>query len=456
MPETILLAKQALLPEGFAEDVRITIKGSRIASVERHAPPEPGDERVDILIPGMANLHSHAFQRAMAGLAEVRGPGRDTFWTWRDLMYRVALTLDPEDVAAVAAQLYAEMLEGGFTRVGEFHYLHHAPDGTPYADVAELAASIAEATSETGLGLTLIPVLYAHSDFGGVPPSDGQRRFLNDPERFARLVEASETKLANLSEARLGIAAHSLRAASPEELQFAAGLKPNAPFHMHISEQVREVEDCVGWSGRRPIEWLLDHAPVDSRWCLIHATHMTPAETTGLAQTGAVAGLCPVTEANLGDGTFPAPDFIESGGRFGVGSDSNILIGVADELRQLEYAQRLAHRARNVIAPPGASNGRTLFQAALAGGAQATGLGKRAGIAEGALADLVSLKADHPALLGRRGDAILDAFIFGASRSPINCVWALGKKQVDSGRHIMADQIFTRFKSAVERLSQRI
>jgi len=456
MPETSLLAKQVLLPEGFAEDVRITIKGSRIASVERHAAPDPGDEPVDILIPGMANLHSHAFQRAMAGLAEVRGPGRDTFWTWRDLMYRVALTLDPDDVAAVAAQLYAEMLEGGFTRVGEFHYLHHAPDGTAYDDIAELAGAIAEAASKTGLGLTLIPVLYAHSDFGGAPPSEGQRRFLNDPERFARLVEASETKLARLSEARLGIAAHSLRAASPEELQFAAGLKPNAPFHMHISEQVKEVEDCVVWSGQRPIEWLLDHAPVDSRWCLIHATHMTPAETTGLAQTGAVAGLCPVTEANLGDGTFPAPDFIEAGGLFGVGTDSNILIGVADELRQLEYAQRLAHRARNVIAPHGASNGRTLFEAALTGGAQATGLGESVGIAEGALADLVSLKADHPALFGRKGEAILDVFIFGASRSPIDCVWALGKKQVDSGRHIMADQIFARFKSAVERLSQRI
>ncbi|MCK5934391.1 MAG: formimidoylglutamate deiminase [Fulvimarina manganoxydans] len=453
---TAIHAKTALLEDGFADNVRVMLSGPTIAAVETGCQPAPGDERVDILLPGMANLHSHAFQRAMAGLAEVRGPGRDTFWTWRDLMYRVALTLDPDDVSAVAAQLYAEMLEGGFTRVGEFHYLHHAPDGSPYADRAELAGSIVEASQTAGLGLTLIPVLYAHSDFGGARPSDGQRRFINDREGFAHLLDASEAKLSGLEGACLGVAAHSLRAATPEEVSFAASLRPHAPFHMHISEQVKEVEDCIAWSGQRPVEWLLENETVDQRWCLIHATHMTADETVSLAQSGAVAGLCPVTEANLGDGVFNAPDFLAAGGQFGTGSDSNILIGVADELRQLEYAQRLFHRARNIIAPHGASNGRTLFEAALKGAARATGIEGEAGIQPGALADLVSLDANHPALIGRKDDSLLDAFIFGASRSPIDKVWALGRKQVEAGRHLASDAIFARFRSAIERLSHRL
>ncbi|NDW04946.1 formimidoylglutamate deiminase [Jiella pacifica] len=455
MTETTIFAENALLPEGFAANCRITIAGTRIRSVEVGAAPMPGDERVAILIPGMANLHSHAFQRAMAGLAEIRGPGHDTFWTWRDIMYRVALALSPEEIEAVAAQLYAEMLEGGFTRVGEFHYLHHHPDGAPYDDVARLAVAVSSAAADSGIGMTLIPVLYAHSDFGGAEPTAGQRRFINDREGFARLVEASETAIAALPESRLAVAAHSLRAATPEELAFTAALRPDAPFHMHISEQVKEVEDCLAWSGQRPLEWLLDHAAVDPRWCLIHATHMSETETRRLAATGAVAGLCPVTEANLGDGFFNAPEFVAAGGTLGLGSDSNILVGVAAELRQLEYAQRLNRRARNVLAPHGASNGRTIFAAALAGGARATGIGT-AGLMPGAIADLVSLATDHPALVGRSGDRILDAFVFGASSSPIDKVWALGQKRVEGGRHVDGEAIFARFRAATATLAERI
>ncbi|MCE7027590.1 formimidoylglutamate deiminase [Jiella avicenniae] len=455
MTGTTIFADNALLPDGFATNCRITVAGARIAEVETGVRQAAGDERVAVLVPGMANLHSHAFQRAMAGLAEIRGPGLDTFWTWRDIMYRVALALSPEEIGAIAAQLYAEMLEGGFTRVGEFHYLHHQPDGTPYDDVARLAGAVAAAAGESGIGMTLIPVLYAHSDFGGAAPTAGQRRFVNDRDGFARLVEASETVLAGLPEARLAVAAHSLRAATPDELAFAASLRPDAPFHMHVSEQVKEVEDCLAWSGRRPVEWLLDHAAVDRRWCLIHATHMTDAETRALAATGAVAGLCPVTEANLGDGFFNAAEFVAAGGTLGVGTDSNVLIGVSDELRQLEYAQRLNRRARNVLAPHGASNGRTIFEAALSGGARATGIGT-AGLKPGALADLVSLKADHPALVGRSGDRILDSFVFGASASPIDKVWALGQKRVEDGRHVDGAAIFARFKAATATLAGRI
>jgi formiminoglutamate deiminase len=303
----------------------------------------------------------------------------------------------------------------------------------------------------TGIGLTLLPVFYAHSGFGGGAPNEGQRRFINDPRRFAELLEKSMQTVGKLDGGVVGIAPHSLRAVTPEELEDVTGLAPKGPIHIHVAEQVKEVEDCIAWSGRRPVEWLLANAEVDSRWCLIHATHMTGAETAAMARSGAVAGLCPITEANLGDGTFAAPQFLENGGRFGVGSDSNVLIGVADELRQLEYSQRLAHRARNVLAAPGRSNGRALFDAALAGGGQALGAGP-AGIAEGGFADLVSLDPNHPTLVGKEGDAILDAWIF-AGGGKIDCVWVRGKKLVSGGRHLRHDETARRFAAVMTELS---
>lgn len=446
-------AERALTPDGWRQNVRLTLADGRIASLDEGA-PAPGDERAAILLPAMPNLHSHAFQRAMAGLAEIRGPGVDTFWVWRETMYRFALSMTPDDVQAVAAQLYVEMLEAGFGSVGEFHYLHHDTDGRPYSDVAAMASAIAAAGSETGIGLTLIPVLYAHSTFGGAAPNPGQRRFVSDRDVFARLVEASEAALAPLDGSVLAIAAHSLRAVTPDELAFAAALKPDAPMHIHAAEQVKEVDDCLAWSGQRPVEWLLDNAGLSSRWCLIHATHMTGSETEGLARSGAVAGLCPITEASLGDGVFPAREFVDAGGSFGIGSDSNILIGVADELRQLEYAQRLSRRSRNVLAEPGASTGRALLTAALVGGATALGRATPA-IAAGAPADFVSLNAEHPALIGRTDDAILDSWIFGASRPAVDSVWVRGRKLVSGGQHGRREAVFAKFRAAVEGLAAR-
>jgi formimidoylglutamate deiminase len=447
-----LFFDEALLPQGFARSIRVSIADGLIERIEPGADPISGEEHHAIGLPGMPNLHSHAFQRGMAGLAEVRGPSSDSFWTWREVMYRFALGMEPEDVEAVAARLYVEMLEAGFTRVGEFHYLHHDRDGKPYADLAEMAARIAAASRETGIGLTLLPVFYAHGGFGGEPPNSGQRRFVNDPERFARLMEQSRVALSGLEGARLGIAPHSLRAVTAQELANIVPLAEGGPIHIHVAEQVKEVEDCLSWSGARPVQWLLAHAPVDKRWCLIHATHMTDAETRAVASAGAVAGLCPITEANLGDGTFNAPEFIGFGGEFGIGSDSHVLIGVADELRQLEYSQRLHHRVRNVMAVhEGRSTGRALYEAALLGGTRALGEAK-AGLAEGAPADMLSLDAAHPALVGRSGDALLDAFVFSARGSMVDCVWRAGKKLVEGGRHRQGDAVLARFRAVMARL----
>ncbi|RUU56156.1 formimidoylglutamate deiminase, partial [Mesorhizobium sp. M7A.T.Ca.TU.009.01.1.1] len=429
-----IFAEQALLPNGWRDNVRLTLAEGRIATVEPGATALAGDERHAILLPGMPNLHSHAFQRGMAGLAELRGPSADSFWSWREVMYRFALSMTPDQVEAVAAQLYVEMLEAGFSRVGEFHYLHHDRDGKSYANLAEMAERIAAAAGETGIGLTLLPVFYAHSSFGGAAPNQGQRRFINDVNRFSRLVEKCRELVRALNQAVVGVAPHSLRAATPQELAEVAALAPKGPIHIHIAEQVKEVEDCLAWSGARPVEFLLANAKVDKRWCLIHATHMTDAETVAMARSGAIAGLCPITEANLGDGTFAAPLFRDHGGRFGVGSDSNVLIGLPDELRQLEYSQRLAHRARNVLAVAGGSTGRALFDAALDGGSVALGAGISQ-IAAGASADLVSLDPKNPSLAGKSGDAILDAWIF-ANGGKVDCVWVHGFKQVSGGRHV--------------------
>ena len=448
---TTLFANQALLPFGWASNISVTFNDGTITSVAPDASPAPTDERAAILLPAMPNLHSHAFQRGMAGLAETRGLGDDSFWSWREVMYRFALSMRPDQVEAVAAQLYMEMLEAGFGRVGEFHYLHHDRDGQPYANVGEMAERIAAAADETGIGLTLLPVFYAHSGFGGLAPNEGQRRFINDIDSFGRLLEASRQAVSGMDGAVVGVAPHSLRAVTPEELAIVAEIGKDGPIHIHVAEQTREVEDCIAWSGMRPVEWLLANGSVDRRWCLIHATHMTDRETADVARSGAVAGLCPITEANLGDGTFSAGPFLKNGGRFGVGSDSNVLIGVADELRQLEYSQRLAHRQRNVLATAGGSNGRALFDAALAGGNQALG-GRPSGIAAGNAASLVSLDASHPSLAGKSGDAILDAWIF-ANGAPVDCVWAGGRKLVSGGRHLHHEAIAERFRKAMIVLS---
>jgi formimidoylglutamate deiminase len=367
-------------------------------------------------------------------------------------MYRFALEMTPDDVADVATLLYVEMLERGFTRVGEFHYLHHDHDGRPYANVAEMASRIVAAAETSGIELTLLPSFYAHGSFGGAAPQAGQRRFICSVDQFGVLMNASREAISKLPGANVGIAPHSLRAVTPDELAVIISFAETGPIHIHAAEQVREVEDCLAWSGRRPVEWLLEHAPVDRRWCLIHATHMTESEVTALANTGAVAGLCPVTEASLGDGTFPAREFLDAGGRFGVGTDSNVLVGIADELRQLEYGQRLKHRERNVLSGrPGVSTGRALFDRALAGGAQALAQ-PTAGLKPDARADIVTLDIAHPSLAGRRDDAAIDGWIFAAGSSAIDCVWAGGNKVVEGGRHPLRQAACDRFNAAMRRL----
>jgi formiminoglutamate deiminase len=442
---------QALLPQGWARDVRIMVEAGRIARVEANASAQPGDERHRIGLPGMPNLHSHAFQRGMAGLTEVRGTSADSFWTWRDLMYRFVGRMTADDIEAVAAQAYVEMLEAGFTRVGEFHYIHHDVSGAPYKNIAELAECIAASSDATGIGLTLLPVLYAHAGFGGRAPDPGQRRFINGIDGYARLFESSRRAVAGLEGAVVGLAPHSLRAVTPEQLNAVLNLAGEGPVHIHIAEQTQEVDDCIAWSGQRPLQWLFDHVAVDRRWCLIHATHGTTDEIGRFAASGAVAGLCPITEANLGDGTFSAVEFLGHNGAFGVGSDSNVLISVTDELRQLEYSQRLAHQARNVVAGVVASTGRALFEGALKGGSQALGVAT-SGLAEGGFADIVSLDAQHVTLAGRAGDAILDSWIFGAGRSLVDCVWVRGRKVVKDGRHHARETIAQRFRQTLEGL----
>lgn len=442
---------QVLLAGGWTRATRIIVQEGLIAAIETDVPPQPADERAAIGLPGMANLHSHAFQRGMAGLAEVAGPGGDSFWSWRELMYRFVGRLDPDSLRAIAALAYAEMLESGFTRVGEFHYLHHAPDGAPFADPAAMTQAIVAAAEDTGIALTHLPVFYAQGGFGGAAPTTAQRRFVTDIDQFARILEGARAATAGLPDAVVGVAPHSLRAVTQPQLEAVAALAQGAPVHIHIAEQTREVEDCLAWSGQRPVEWLLDHAAVDASWCLVHATHVTEAEVAAIARCMAVVGLCPITEANLGDGLFPVARYRAQEGRFGIGSDSNVMIDMSEELRWLEYGQRLTARARNIVGgEPGLSTGAALFGAALTGGAQA--LGAPGGLAVGHPADMIALDAGHPSLCGRGGDALLDSLVFAAGRSAVATVWRRGHAVVRDGRHVDRERIAARYRRTLEAL----
>ncbi|WP_298214919.1 formimidoylglutamate deiminase [Acidocella sp.] len=416
MSERIVF-RHALLPQGWAAGVAISFAEGRITQVETGVAGGAG-----IALPGMPNLHSHAFQRAMAGRAERRGPGEDSFWTWRELMYRLALTLDPDDVQAIATLAFTEMLEGGFTAVAEFHYLHHAPDGALYADIGEMAARLKAAADTAGIELLLLPVFYAHAGFGGAPPAAGQRRFVTTLDDYARLHARCRAL------APTGCAPHSLRAATLAEISALAALNGGAPFHIHIAEQTAEVEACLAFCGARPVEYLLGGAQVGKNWCLVHATHVTPAEAGGMAAAGAVAGLCPITEANLGDGIFPARHFP---GEYGIGSDSNVLIDAGRELQMLEYAQRLARRQRNVMASAAwPDTAAALYLGAVAGGARALGLAP--GLAAGAPASFVTIAGETP-------ETALAEYVFTARAPAVREVWAQGALVVAEGRHKRAE-----------------
>ena len=452
MTRTEIFARRARLEDGWAANTTLRIENGRISEIVRESAPAAEAHRVDTLLPALGNLHSHAFQRAMAGMTERRRAGQDSFWTWRTLMYAFLERITPEQVEAIAAQVYLEMLEAGYASVGEFHYLHHQPDGTPFADLAEMSGRIAAAADRTGIGLTLLPVLYTYGGAGQQPVAGGQRRFANDPERYARLVEAARAATGSLpADTVVGIAPHSLRATAPDELSATLAAHADGPVHIHIAEQTAEIEQIEGWLGSRPVAWLLDNQPVDSRWCLVHATHMTPDETEGAVRSGAVAGLCPITEANLGDGIFDGPRYLAAGGAFGIGSDSNVRIALGEELRMLEYSQRLRDRARNVLVPGEGSVGETLYLGAASGGA--TALGRDAGsIREGALADLVAIDTSDPTLCALTDAQMLDGLCFAAGDGVVTDVWAAGRHVVSGGRHPRRDEIRAAYARAVSDL----
>lgn len=454
--ETIRV-RHALLPDGWREAVEIDIGADGLIAGIRSGCDLPA-EVTACALPAPGNLHSHTFQRALAGMAERRGPGgpdsdgRNSFWGWRRLMYAFLEQLTPEDIEAIAALAFVEMLEAGYAAVAEFHYLHHQADGSAYAQPAETGRRVQSAALESGIGLTQLPVLYSRGGLDGRPLETAQQRFGCDFEAFARLLaDAAEGMKALPRDTRLGLAPHSLRAVAPDDLAQVAGLRAEDPIHIHIAEQTAEVAAVEEAYGTRPVDWLLDNLEVDSRWCLVHATHMTERETHGLARSGAVAGLCPITESNLGDGIFEGRSFAEAGGRFGIGTDSNVRIALSEELRTLEYSQRLKEQGRAVLAEENRSAGRFLYDGMLAGGARA--LGRDSGMLEtGKLADILCLDGGSLALSGIRGDEILDAWIFTADDRLVWDVWSAGRHVVREGRHQARERIEGRYRQVLNRL----
>ncbi len=462
-----LFADCALLPEGLRRAVRLDIGADgRFTAVTPETTPDGAEQLRGPVLPGLVNVHSHAFQRAMAGLAErssaapeatgATTASKDSFWTWRQVMYRFLAVLSPDDVQIIATQLYLELLAHGYTTVTEFHYLHHDPSGQPYAQPAEMALRLVAAARTAGVALTLLPVLYAHSGFGGADPLPSQRRFLHDSAGYARLLGELHTRVRHEPLVRLGIAPHSLRAVTPTELHEAItaldALDPAAPIHLHIAEQEAEVQACLRFTGARPVHWLLDQVAVGPRYCLVHATHLDDHEVDRLARSGAVAGLCPTTEANLGDGIFAGARYFAQGGRLAIGSDSNVCVDPFEELRVLEYSQRLLHRQRNVlVGGPDRSVGHELLAAALRGGAQAAGQPTSA-LAVGQRADLIVLDGDDVSLADRNDDTLLDAVVFGPGRELVRDVLVAGRWVIRDRHHPEAATSRARYRAVLRRL----
>lgn len=448
-----IFAKRARTLDGWVHDLRLTHDTGCIAAMQVGASARAGDVMVDTLLPALGNLHSHSFQRAMAGMTEVRAAGRDSFWTWRRLMYQFVKHVTPEQYQAIAALVFMEMQEAGFAAVGEFHYVHHQRGGARFESLSELSQRVFAAASSSGIGLTHLPVLYSYGGAGKAALNGGQARFGNTVDEYATLVaQARQIAASTLpGDTRVGIAPHSLRATCPKDLTEMLAIQQGNPVHIHIAEQPKEVADVQRWLGARPVQWLLANAPVDGQWCLIHATHMTSSETRDLAKSCAVAGLCPITEANLGDGPFNGAEYLAQGGSFGIGSDSNLRISLPEELRMLEYSQRLRDLSRNVIIPGEGSVGDALYLGAAAGGAQA--LGRDAGRIEvGALADLVAVDSDALALCALREDQLLDGLCFAAGDDLVTDLWSAGRHQVRDGRHIARDSIQSDYRCAIREL----
>lgn len=450
-----LLFDTALLPHGWANHVAITIDDhGDIAQVVPTAPDPTMACIHGCLLPGIPNLHSHAHQRAMAGLAEYVGESTDNFWSWREIMYSYVNRMTPPQLESIAAQLYVEMLKSGYTTVAEFQYLHHDPDGKPYSNCAEMSLRTCAAARTAGIGMTSLPVLYRFSDFGDKAPRPEQNRFLNDATGYLRIVSEIAKQVADDRNMSFGIAPHSLRAINPTLLDEVIEDSPNddQPIHIHVAEQSKEVDACVRWSGKRPVEWLLTNCDIDHRWCLIHATHMNEAETKRLAQTGAVVGICPSTEANLGDGFFNARNYIQNKGQFGIGSDSQITVSPVEEMRWFEYGQRLRHQSRNIVVNRQyGSTGRSLFDRSVSGGAQACGR-KIGRIEAGYRADFIVLDTEHPLLHARQGDAVLDSWIFSGNANLVRDVFVGGRQVITDGIHDHEEQISGDFNNAMRQL----
>jgi formimidoylglutamate deiminase len=459
-----LWTPQALLPTGWARDVLLSIDAQgRFVSVQADQPqaalPPTVERLLGPVLPGLVNVHTHAFQRAMAGLSDgYSGQSSDTFWSWREVMYRFLATLDPDDVEAIATWLYIELVRCGFTTVVEFHYLHHDREGRPYSDRCELSLRLLRAAERAGIAITLLPVLYAHSGFGGTAPTPAQRRFVYDSDAYLRLVTELHRHTSSTQQAalvRLGVAPHSLRAVTPSELaqviSAISAIDATAPIHIHAAEQPAEVEACRATLGAPPVAWLLEHAPLDSRFCLVHATHMTAEESDRLAASGAVVGICPTTEANLGDGLFSAPRYLRAGGRIAIGTDSNVGVDPFSELRLIEYGQRLAQGRRGVLSQDGESVAMTLLRRVLMGGAQAAGQ-DTSQLAPGSRADLVVLDEEHPDLGGRVGAAIVDALVFSPLAAPVRDVYVGGRQVVQAGRHAALAEAKRAYQKTLSRL----
>ncbi len=458
MTQTIW-AESALLAQGWATSVEILIDtNGDVIGIASNQPFQKGD-RVEILMPAIANVHSHAHQRAMAGLGECAGTSgdshQDSFWTWRKVMYQYLQRIEPDDLQAIAAQLYLEMLKAGYSCVGEFQYLHHQNNGTAYQNRAEMTLRCLQAARDVGIGFTALPVLYRYGDFGATPAVEGQQRFLNNANEFCEIVALLQKACAGDLNCSVGIAPHSLRAIDKsllnEVLEF---FDKTGPIHLHIAEQSKEIEGCLAWSGQRPVEWLFDQFEVDQQWCLIHATHMTVAETQQMAASGCIAGLCPTTEANLGDGYFNALEYFADKGYWAIGSDSHVSIDPVEELRWLEYGMRLQNNGRNMLASPKTRNtGRNLIDGALQGGAKA--LGRKIGSIDiGYRADFIVLDLQHPRLYQRREDELLDSWIFSGNQNLIRDVYVAGKKVIDQGHHANETLIANNYRAAIDRLAR--
>jgi len=456
----ILKFQNALLPTGWVNDLLVQIGddgniSSLNAGITATANEVSITEINGSVIPGVANLHSHAHQRAMAGLAEKSGPNADSFWSWRKVMYQFMERIQPHHLHAIASQLYLEMLLAGYTHVAEFQYLHHQRNGEHFENIAEMSLQTLNAAQDVGMGITSLPVHYQFGGFGEQSINEQQARFFNKPDTFLQIVESIQAATAGVANANLGVAAHSLRASSKESFTTilkSLDSKREMPIHIHIAEQIKEVEDCVSWSGVRPVDYCLNSFPVDENWCMVHATHMSDAEILRLAGTGAVVGLCPTTEANLGDGVFNASAYLNAGGKLGIGSDSHISVSPVEELRWFEYVQRLMHKSRNHLAGgANSSTGRNILDIVVTGGVQACGYAGGA-IEVGKRADFVVLDTDHPLLVGRDQDYLLDSWIFSGNVNTVKEVYVGGKQLIKDGHHKFQEQINQRFRDVVKDL----